>query len=42
MANVLAQILASEADRAAVSRWTTKPVRSVKGLDVGVVRPVAI
>jgi L-asparaginase II len=38
MANVLAQILKSDADARALKRWTTKPVLSVKGERVGVVR----
>jgi L-asparaginase II len=40
MANVLAQLLTNDADRAALARWTTKPIRSVKGVEVGGVRPV--
>lgn len=42
MANVLAQLLKNDADRTALSRWTTKPVRSVKGLDVGLVRAAVV
>lgn len=38
MANVLARLLKDDADRAALTRWTTKPVKSVNGETVGVVR----
>src|SRR5690606_2743754 len=31
MAHVLAQLLKDDSDRATLARWTTKPVRSVKG-----------
>lgn len=41
MANVLAQCLTNDTDRTTLQRWTTKSVKSVKGLDVGAVRPVA-
>jgi hypothetical protein len=37
-----AQCLTNDADRSALSRWMTKPVRSVKDVEVGVVRAVKI
>jgi L-asparaginase II len=41
-ANVLMQLLKDDADRAALSRWTTKPIKSVNGENVGIVRAAGV